>query len=112
MEVRSRDQSIPWMKSKRQSTRYKRVSSPGIGRCLLAHRAPSFSLSVQMGAKQTEQHEDRHLYFIGPDTWMAVKPMSQLSRGGRKGRRGAKEDKNEGGGKSVSVTPKKRKEKL
>ncbi len=33
--------------------------------------------------EENEGERDGHLYFIGPDTAMPVKLMSQLSRGGR-----------------------------
>lgn len=60
--------------------------------------------------EENEQEKDRHLYFIGPDAWMAVKLMLQLSRGGRKGRGRAKRYKKEEGGRSEKEMPKKKKE--
>lgn len=96
MEVRSRDQSVPWMKSKRQSARYKHVCHLWelVSACWLIRHLLSPFL-CKWGEKETEQQEDRHLYFIGPDTWLAVKLMSQLSRGGRKGRRSKEKHRKE-----------------
>lgn len=113
MEVRSRDQSIPWMKSKRQLAWYKHACHPRelLGACWLIGLLLSPFLCKWGRKRQSSRKTGIYISLDQTPGWQLNRCHSSQEEAEEVGEV-QKESKNEGGGKSVSVTPQKRKEKL